>query len=183
MSFLEILPLASTGIFLAIPALMLPFLYIYLVHDYAGRRQGDRDPLLGAKVFSTLIMTVAAQLALAGVATVAAAVAGGGPKEFAVKTGAAMALAGIIVGAFPAYLYFARVRTAGGARIGHQALGLNALFAGVAFAIAVVVGCQALFHGEKAAEVVAIALIYGAAMIGCGLGLQRGPIPSARIQT
>ncbi len=40
----------------ALPALLLPFLYIYLLHDYSGRREGKRDPMLGAKVFTTLLM-------------------------------------------------------------------------------------------------------------------------------
>jgi hypothetical protein len=182
MGWFEMMAMAGPAFFMVLPGLALPFLYIYLVHDYAGRRQGDRDPALGSKVFTTLVMTLAGQLALAGLAIAAAAIAADGPSEGPVKTGIGLGLAGLIVGAFPTFLYVTRVRGQGAARVGHQALGLNALFAGMAFAGAVVISCQALVHGEKLGQPVAVAVVYGAAMVALGLRLQQSPIPAARAQ-
>lgn len=181
MGMFELMSIASTGFIFLIPALTLPFLYIYLVHDYAGRRQGDRDPRLGAKVFCALTMTIAGQLVLGGIAAVGVAVVDGHMPSI-MKTGSGLVLAGVIVGLFPTFFYFARVRTEGGARIGHQALGLNALMSGIAFAGAVVAACQAAFHDGEVKQLAVVAAVYGTAMVVAGLRLEKSPIPAAQVR-
>ena len=132
MGMFEALSMAGTSLaMITLPALLLPFLYIYLLHDYSGRREGKRDPMLGAKVFTTLLMTLCGQLALSGLALIGVAVVTEGSGEFLTKTGAGLITAGVIVGSYPTFLYFTKVRSPAGANVAHQALGLNALLTGV----------------------------------------------------
>src|SRR5690606_19104941 len=119
------------------------------------------DPLLGSKVFTTLMMTVAGQLVLAGLAFIAVGLVGDGDSSFVIKTGFGLELAGLVVGVFPTVLYYTRVRTSAGARIAHQALGLNALLAGIVFTAMFVVASQGLVHSGDVAEPLAVAMIYG----------------------
>lgn len=185
MGMFEMMAMASSGILMAVlPGFALPFLYIYLVHDYAGRREGNRDPLLGSKVFTTLMMTLAVQLALAGGALVLVSIVGDGNTDNLFKTGLGFILAGTVVGVFPAVLYYTRVRTHAGARVAHQALGLNALLFGIAFTAMVVVASQGIFHeSEVVAEPLSVAALYGAAMIFAGIRLQQSPIIAARVES
>jgi hypothetical protein len=162
-----------------LPGLAVPFLYIYLLHDYTGRRTGTRDPLLGAKIATTLMMTIGGQLALAGLAMVAISVVGDGDTSGTMKSGFGMLLAGGIVAALPTVLYLTRIRTEGGARVGHQALGLNAILTAAVFTGAVIVACQAVFHDFAVAEALAVALVYGPAMVVSFLRLLASPIPPA----
>jgi hypothetical protein len=172
MSWMEVLSIAGTGLFVGLPGLTLPFLAIYLVHDFLGRRQGNRDPMLGSKLLTTMGMTLAGQLVLAGLAVIAASMGESSPEGW-IKTGAGLVLAGAVIGAFPTYLYLARVHRVGGARIGHQALGLNALAVSLAFAVLVIIASQGLFHDEDVIQPAAAGLIYGLAMLGTGIGLVR----------
>jgi hypothetical protein len=184
MGMFEMMTMASSGILMMIlPGLALPFLYIYLVHDYAGRREGNRDPLLGSKVFTTLMMTVAGQLMLAGLAFIAVGLASEGDSSYLIKSGFGLELAGLVIGVFPTVLYYTRVRTVAGARVAHQALGLNALLAGIVFTITFVVACQGLVHSGDVAEPLAVAVIYGLAMIITGLRLQHSQITVVRIES
>ncbi len=180
----EMMSMMGTSFFMvALPVLLLPFLYIYLLHDYSGRREGKRDPMLGSKVFATLLMTLCAQLALAGVALIGVALVTEGSGEWLTKTGAGLILAGVIVGAYPTFLYYTKIRTPTGANIAHQALGLNALFAGMTFMGAAIVLSQALFHDGDIAEAAVITGIYGVAMALTGSLLTKTPLPAARVHS
>jgi hypothetical protein len=172
MHWMEIMTIAGSGLVFALPAFLLPFLVIYLVHDFIGRRDRSRDPLLGAKLFTTMIMSLGGQLLLAGLATIGVGVTGTGPEELT-RTGAALALAGVLVAGYPALLHAARLRGTSGARVGHQVLGLNAILVSLAFAGFTVWTCQAVIHEADAAEPAVAAAIYGVAMVVCGFLLQR----------
>jgi hypothetical protein len=160
------------------PAVALPFLYIYLLQDFQGRRAGTRDPLLGTKILLTFLMTIGCQLGLAGLALLATSVVGDG-GAFARKTGLGMMLGGAITGAFPAFVYLTRIGMGTGERIGHTALGLNAVITGLVSTMFVTVTSIAVFHSESLAESAAVAVIYLAATIGAILRLLHSPVPPA----
>lgn len=172
--------MGASAIVFMLPMLLLPFLCIYLLHDYSGRREGRRDPMLGAKVFTTLLMTMSAQIALLGLTIVAVSqVTDISSSEHFAKTGGGLLLAGFLVGVYPTGLYFAKVRSQVGANIAHQAVGLNALLAGVAFMGATVALSQSLFHDANIAELAVIAAIYGGAMACAGWLLLKSPSSTA----
>jgi hypothetical protein len=177
MHWMEIMTIASSGLVFGLPALLVPFLVIYLVHDFIGRRDRSRDPLLGSKLFTTMIMSVGVQLVLAGVTFVGVDAAGTVPEELT-RTGAALALAGVLVAGYPALLYAARLRGTGGAPIGRQVLGLNTILVSLAFAGFTVWTCQAVIHESDAAQPAVAAAIYGVAMVVSGFLLQRRALPS-----
>jgi hypothetical protein len=180
MGMIEVMSMAGTSLLMvALPGLLMPFLYIYLIHDYSGRRQGKRDPMLGAKVFTALLMTLCGQLALAGVTFIGVAIVMEGSGEYLTKTGAGLITAGVIVGAYPTFLYFTKVRSPTGANIAHQALGLNALVSGMAFLGGAIVLSQALFHDADLAEPAVVTAIYGSAMAATASLLMKAPLPTA----
>ena len=181
MGMLEMMSMAGGGLVFALPALMMPFLYIYLVHDYSGRREGKRDPMLGSKVFTTLLMTLCWQLALAGVAFIGVSIVVEGSGEYLAKTGGGLITAGVIVGAYPTFLYITKVRSPTGANIAHQALGLNALLTGMVFLAAAIMLSQALFHDGDLAEAAMVTAIYGAAMAATASQLLKEPLPAATV--
>lgn len=183
MSPFELYSIAGSAMLFALmPAFALPFLYIYLVHDYAGRRTGQRDPLLGSKIFTTMMMSAGGQLVLGGLAMASISAVGDGDAEFGVKTGMGMVLAGVLVGALPTALYFTRIHTSGGARVAHQALGLNALLCGMVFMGGVIGLSQEIVHsGNDKAEPALLVLIYGTAMAIMAFRLVQSPIAPARV--
>jgi hypothetical protein len=128
-------------------------------------------------------MTVCAQLALAGLTFIGIAIVTEGSGEYLTKTGAGLITAGIIVGAYPTFLYFTKVRSPSGANIAHQALGLNALVAGMAFLAAAVALCQSLFHDGDLAELAVVTAIYGAAMAATASRLLKAPLPTATVMS
>jgi hypothetical protein len=162
-----------------IPAVLLPFLYLYLLQDLAGRREGTRDPNLGTQVMLTALMTVGVQLAVGGLAMIAGSIPAEHGDDIR-KTGSGLLLGGLIAGAFPTYIYMTRVRAESVSRIGHKALGLNAAVFGLAFTAIATIVSIAMFHEEDIGEPIAVAIVYLAASVVSVLKLTNSPLPPAQ---
>jgi hypothetical protein len=125
------------GLLWILPGLILvSFLVMYVIGDIAGRRSGRRDPLLGAKVFLTLLATVGFETALAGAALLLGNFFESWDYGNAIKETGGLILGGGIVGCYGAFLYYARARLYGTDRVLRQAIGVNAIVTGLVFAFA-----------------------------------------------
>jgi hypothetical protein len=162
-----------------IPIILLPFLYIYLLQDLVGRRDGTRDPNLGVQIMLTCLMTVGTQVAVIGAALIAASFPAEDPGGDLFKTGMGLILGGAIGGGFPSFVYLTHARAEGTGRIGHKALGMNAALFGLTFSAIATVTSVAAFHEEKIGEPVAMGLVYLVATVVAVMRLTRSPLPPA----
>lgn len=147
-------------------ALVLPFVIIYILEEVRGRRSGDRDPHLGAKLVSMLFMSVAGQIALLGLTALLAGMVDerlGG--EAISKNAFGLVCGGLAAGVLPLLIY-RRVAGNGHDRVMRQAFGVNAIVTLTIGTFAVVSTFLVLFNDGKMAAVLAADLVYlGAAAL------------------
>lgn len=143
-----------------------PFLIVYILEEIRGRRAGDRDPQLGAKLVSTLFLSVAFQVALMGLAAMLAGMVDeriGG--ETVSKNAMGLLCGGLAAGVLP-LLIFRRVAGNGHTRIVRQAYGVNAVLTAAIGTFALVSSFLVLFNEGKVAALLAVDLVYlGAAAL------------------
>jgi hypothetical protein len=165
------------GFIWILPAMiLLSFLVIYVVGDIGGRREGRRDPLLGAKVFLTFLATVGVQTALAAVALLLGEFFETGDYGEALQEAGGWLLGGGIVAAYAAMAYYTRMRLYGTHRVLRQAVGLNAIVTGLVFAFALPVALHTWLNGEgQIAYPLSFTIVYVAANFACASPLLARP--------
>ena len=157
--------------------LLLSFLVIYIVGDIAGRREGRRDPLLGAKVFLTFLATVGFQTALGGVALLLGEFFDSGDYGEALEAAGGLILGGGIVAAYAGMAYYTRVRLYGTHRVLRQTVGLNAIVTGLVFAFALTLTLHTWLNGQgELAYPLSFTVVYLAANFACASPLLARPV-------
>jgi hypothetical protein len=143
--------------------LVVPFVIMYILEEIRGRRSNSRDPQLGAKVVSTLFLSVAFQVALMGLAAFIAGVVddrlGGDTLS---KNAMGLLTGGLVAGIYPLLVY-RKVAGNGHTRIARQALGVNALLTGSTATFSTVTFFMVLFNDGRLGAIVAVMLVYIAA--------------------
>lgn len=152
--------------------LIVPFVIVYILADVHGRRVGERDPNLGAKVLFSLLLSVCAQIALTGLALFFATLFDSDLDGDMRKTALALIVAGVSSSAFP-IAFWSRLQGMGSFNMGQKALGINAIVTGLVFVTAFTVFVVMLFNGENVGAPLAITLVYGAASAGAAAQLTR----------
>jgi hypothetical protein len=112
-------------------ATLIPFGIIYILGHVDGRRSGNRDAQLGPKVATTLLATISFQIALAGAAMLLSNVLADGHERIT------MTALGVLVGAglamiLPLAVYRTKLAGRGSHNVGRKALGINAIWSGLA---------------------------------------------------
>ena len=159
--------------YLAISAL-LPFGIIYIMGVLRGRN-GDKDPLLGAKVISCLLLTVAFQIFLLGTTIFIETLIDGGGDHMRMdeqqrKTAMALCLSGLLVGAYAYYIFRNRASATGDGQVFRQASGLNAITTGLVAVISLTSFLVAMFNESPfvaVASMFASLVTYGAGHLLC----------------
>ena len=163
--------------YLALSAL-LPFGIIYIMGVLRGRN-GDKDPLLGAKVISCLLMTVAFQIFLLGTTIFIETLLDGGGGQFGRgmnvdeqqrKTATALCLSGLLVGAYAYYIFRNRASATGDGQVFRQASGLNAITTGLVAVVSLTSFLVAMFNESTftaVASLFAALVTYGAGHLLC----------------
>lgn len=147
--------------------LFVPFVIMYILEEIRGRRAGDRDPLLGAKLVSTLFLSVAFQVALAGLTAVLAALVDdriGG--ETVTKNAIGLLFGGVAAGVMPLLIY-RRVAGNGHGRFARQALGINAIITGAVATVALISTSMVIFNEGRLAALITVDLVYAIATMTC----------------
>ena len=159
------------------PAMLLvSFLVIYVTGEVTGRRAGRRDPLLGAKVFATLLATVGLQTTLAGTATVLGEFFEEGDYGQALLDAGGLILGGGIVAAYASMAYYTRLRLHGTDRVLKQAVGLNAIVTGLVFAFSLTLALHIWLNGRDGLGYpLAFTMVYVAGNIACAVPLLTPP--------
>lgn len=146
--------------------LIVPFGVMYILEEIRGWRTGARDPNLGARLVSTLFLSVSAQVALAGLAALLAGLVedqlGG---ETVRKNALALVFGGIAAGVMPLLVY-RRVADDARGTVTRQALGINAIVTGAVATLATVAASLTFFNEGRVAAVVVIMLVYAGATTG-----------------
>lgn len=146
--------------------LIVPFGVMYVLEELRGWRSGGRDPNLGARVVTALLLSVCAQVALGGLAALIAGFVeeqlGG---ELVRKNALALVFGGIAAAALPLVMVRRLAEDRRGT-ITRQALGINALVAGAVTTFAIFATSLAFFNDGKIAALVVVALTYGGATMG-----------------
>jgi hypothetical protein len=140
--------------------LFVPFVIMYVLEEIRGRRSNSRDPQLGAKLVSTLFLSVAFQIALMGLAAFLAGIVDerlGG--ETLSKNAIGLLVGGLVSGIYPLLVY-RKVAGNGHARIARQAFGVNALITGTVATFSTVSFFMVLFNDGKLGAIVAVMLVY-----------------------
>lgn len=143
--------------------LFVPFVIMYILEEIRGRRTDSRDPQLGAKLVSTLFLSVAFQIALMGLAAFFAGVVDdrlGG--ETLTKNATGLLVGGLVAGIYPLLVY-RKVAGNGHGRIFRQALGVNALITGTVATFSTVSFFMVLFNDGRLGALISIMLVYIAA--------------------
>jgi len=147
--------------------LVIAFVLVYFAADGQARRSGGaRDPMLGARVGTTFLLTLCLQVALLGLTTFL-----GGILEDAgegvIRMGLGMTLGAMVAAIFPFFFHRGSVaKASGGARdfVTRKALGINAILAGVAATVLVIALVATLVSGARfQAMVFAAIVVYGGA--------------------
>lgn len=158
--------------------MFLPFVIIYILEEIRGRRAGDRDPNLGAKMVSTLFISVAAQIALLGITALLAGMVDdrlGG--EMISKNAFGLVCGGLAAGVLPLLLY-RRVAGNGHDRVVRQAFGVNAVVTLVIGTFSLVTTFLVLFNDGRLAAMLAADVVYlGASVLAARPLLP--PLPTA----
>lgn len=147
--------------------LFVPFVIMYVLEEIRGRRAGDRDPQLGAKLISTLFLSVAFQAALAGFAALLAGLVDdrlGG--DIVRKNAMGMLFGGLAAGAMPLLVY-RKVAGNGHVRFARQALGVNAIITGAAATVAIISTSLVFFNEGGVAAGLVVVVIYVTAALLC----------------
>ena len=156
--------------------LLVSFLVIYVVGDVRGRREGRRDPLLGAKVFVTLLATVGLQTTLAGTATLLGEFFEDGDYGEALKNAGALILGGGIVTTYASMGYYSRLRLYGTHRVLKQAVGLNAIVTGLVFAFSLTAALHIWLNGRGGLGYpLSFTVVYLTANFACAVPLLTAP--------
>jgi hypothetical protein len=160
-----------------LPAMLLvSFLVIYVTGDVTGRREGRRDPLLGAKVFVTLLATVGLQTAMAGTAMVLGEFFEEGDYGQALLNSGGLILGGGIVAAYASMAYYTRLRLYGTHRVLKQAVGLNAIVTGLVFAFSLTVSLHIWLNGSDGLGYpLSFTMVYVVGNIACAVPLLTPP--------
>lgn len=166
----------DTGILLPYIALtvLLPFSLIYVMGFLRGKN-GDKDPLLGAKTVSLLVLTIAFQILLIGLSgmlesllnTILGVERGysfRGPDDgWRLKTSAAYCVSALLVGAYGYYTYRFRASLTGDGQVLRQASGLNAISTGIVAIITLTLVLVALFNNTELGDLtrqISLLLVY-----------------------
>lgn len=161
--------------------LIIAFILVYFAADGQGRRAGDRDPALGARIVTTFLLTITFQTALAGLALLLAAVFEGGP-DMMFKMSIGLVVGAGIGSVLPLVVHKTRLpRLTGTAtdRVARKAMGINAVLTGTASTaalMAVTVGLIA--GGDIQPAMVAVALAYTGGAVLTVLGVSKAGPPA-----
>lgn len=140
--------------------LFIPFVIMYILEEVRGRRTNSRDPQLGAKLITTLFMSVAFQVALIGLtAMVCTIVDERMESDYVRRSALGLLSGGLVAGIYP-LLAYRKIADNGHARIARQALGVNALLTGAVAMFATISLFLVMFNEGKLASMVTITLFY-----------------------
>lgn len=157
----------STTVALLGYVLFVPFVIMYILEEIRGRRAGDRDPHLGAKLVSTLFLSIAFQVALAGLtALLVSLVDDRLGNESVTKNAIGLLFGGVAAGVMPLVVY-RRVAGDGHGRFARQALGVNAIITGSVASVALIGTSLVIFNEGRLAAMVTVDVIYGIAAWAC----------------
>ncbi len=149
------------------PVLLLAFLLIYVLEHVDGKRSGERDPMLGVKVLLTLLMTFSFQVAVLGTAWLLASLFQDSPGD-ELKTALGAILGGLLAGAPSAFVWFNRFHGDANQRVRRQALGLNAILAGLVYTVSITMAMVIIVGGSAGASwPLSFAIVY----LGAGVAL------------
>lgn len=159
--------------------MFVPFVIMYILEEIRGRRAGDRDPQLGAKLVTTLFLSVAFQVALMGLAAFLASIVDERlASETLSKNALGLLTGGLVAGIYP-LLAYRKVAGNGHPRIARQALGVNALVTGATATFSTVTFFMVLFNDGRLGAIVAVMLVYIAASRLCLHPLLKPEAPAA----
>lgn len=162
--------------------LFIPFVIMYILEEVRGRRTNSRDPQLGAKLITTLFMSIAFQVALIGLtAMVCTIVDERMESDYVRRSALGLLSGGLVAGIYP-LLAYRKIADNGHARIARQALGVNALLTGAVAMFATISLFLVMFNEGKLASMVTITLFYIAAsrvLLSPLLQPEKAPPPAA----
>ncbi|MCA9514692.1 MAG: hypothetical protein KC635_07110 [Myxococcales bacterium] len=172
---MSLLGSSAAAITILFVVILLGLAIVYILAEVDGRRLGNRDPALGVKVATTLLLSICAQvfvLALAGF--LAIVIVDGGEEAMQVSLG--LLLGAIVAGILPLVIYLSK--RGGGVDVGRKALGMNAIIFGLTFTSLTVLFMTMLVQGAKLDAFIGPWLIYTAAAVTTFLMLARTPTPA-----
>ncbi|MCH8921531.1 MAG: hypothetical protein IIA67_00105 [Planctomycetes bacterium] len=160
------------------PALLAlaPFLVIYILGRVRENREGGPDGTLGPRIFLTLMMSVAFHIVLIGI-TMALA------EQFKFDrrvmnpsdryaTALGMILGGGLAGAYPTAVYLLRYTRPSPAGVFRAALGINAIYTGIVFSVAITATTVSLLNeGSQINSLLATTCTYFSANLLCAAPL------------
>ncbi|MFP6752466.1 MAG: hypothetical protein VB855_12365 [Pirellulaceae bacterium] len=173
----------NTGVmvpYLAI-TILVPFSFIYFLGFLRGKN-GDKDALLGAKVVSCLLLTLALQILLMGVngilETILDKLSGKdvlyrGSVTVAmlqIRTSLAYCLSAFLVGGYSYYVYRYRASQTGDGQVFRQASGLNAITTSLVVVVTLTVLLSAVFNDAELvyrSRLISTVIVYGAGHAIC----------------
>lgn len=157
--------------------LIIAFILVYFAADGQGRRAGDRDPALGARIVTTFLLTITFQTALAGLALFLAAIFEGGP-DMMVKLSIGLVVGAGVGSVLPLVVHKTRLPRLSGAatdRVARKAVGINAVLTGTASTAALMGVTTALIAGgDIQPRMIAVALVYTGGAALTVLGVSKG---------
>jgi|GEM_PF-3097082 len=160
--------------------LVIAFVLVYFAADAQGRRSGNRDEGLGARIVTSFLLTLTFQAALAGIALFLAALFDGGP-EIMTKMGIGLIVGAGVASILPLVVQKSRVPAlSAGARdfVGRKAIGINAIVTGAGSTVGLMGICVGLIVGEDLQPaVIAVTLVYTAGAVVTMLAVSKAGTP------
>lgn len=157
--------------------LIIAFVLVYFAADGQSRRSGARDPMLGARVATSFLLTLCLQLAVAGLTFALVGLFEG--QEGPLRLGLGVVLGAVAAGGLPFALYRGRIARQGAdARdfVARKVLGINAILVGTG-ATALIIGVVASLVGGADPQPAMFAglIVYSGASVALLLPLSAAP--------
>jgi hypothetical protein len=162
----------TSALMALLPLFFMTFGVIYVLNAVRGWRTGRREAMLGGQVFLGLMLTASLQIFLVGLTALLWRLLEGDTFDTAAKVGGGMILGGALGAVYPLLVYLARVRSASSGRVLRQGLGVNAVFTGMVFVIAVTISMTLWINdAEQSSLPVTLTAVYFIANVICSAPL------------